>query len=401
MLFFQIILTLWQNIVLFFLEESSFFLFLFHKMLKSLVFFFDLSLPLPYFSKLNLFRKKNIFVFFIHQISFILLFISSFIILISFFLNSFSLLSLSFFFLNNHFPFCFRKNSSNYLLHMHALPLYVTLLFIHWFICCLFFLFGFSRFYPHVFSFSFFCFLCLWPSFNTSIWQHLHFWYFYSFVWHFYSFICFCMFILSLCLVFFVFQKKFSFLFLFLCVFEHSPFFCSDSLIPVFPLFFALIEYMSFLMILFDLVFLFRFFSFYIPFLNFFLKKKNWCFSRVSPFLFFQKEKFSFVFSPSSFSLLQKKDFLFGCSCWLILKLPFFISSLFPFQKLKKKIPTGMSPLPLHVLLSSSSVHMFYLLSLRVFSVLSPFSAIWNFLVLWLSLCFSVSIAFFAYFESL
>ena len=49
---------------------------------------------------------------------------------------------------------------------------------------------------------------------------------------------------------------------------------------------------------------------------------------------FFQREKMSFVFSPSyCFSLLQKKDFLFGCSCWLILKLPIFISSLFPSKK--------------------------------------------------------------------
>ena len=77
-----------RNIVLFFLERSSFFFSFFQKMLI-LAFFFDLSLPLPYFSKLNLFRKTclcfSFIKFFFHSS-----FISSLIFLISFFLNSFS-----------------------------------------------------------------------------------------------------------------------------------------------------------------------------------------------------------------------------------------------------------------------------------------------------------------------
>ena len=76
------------------------------------------------------------------------------------------------------------------------------------------------------------------------------------------------------------------------------------------------------------------------------------------------------MFSPSSFSLLQKKDFLFGCSCWLILKLPFFISSLFPFQKLKKKSLLEC----LLYLFISSFLHPLSTCSICCLSVFSRFS---------------------------
>ena len=108
------------------------------------------------------------------------------------------------------------------LFYMHALPLYVTNLFIDLFFCRLFFLFLFSRFYPHVFSFSFFCIL----SVKTSIWNFCivcHFTLLFDTFTALFVFAC-----LSLLSVLFFFTtKKFPFLFLFLCVFEHSPFLLS------------------------------------------------------------------------------------------------------------------------------------------------------------------------------
>ena len=61
-----------------------------------------------------------------------------------------------------------KPNSSNYPFHMHFVHPSVHLL-------PLFSLLVFS-FLPHVFSFSFFCFLCVWPLSKTPIWKLLHFW---------------------------------------------------------------------------------------------------------------------------------------------------------------------------------------------------------------------------------
>ena len=177
---------------------------------------------------------------------------------------------------------------------------------------------------------------------------------------------------LSFVSVFFL-QKGFHFC-CYSYVFLNILFFCSHSLISVFLsfLFFALIECMSFLMILCDLVFICLFFSFYI--LSSEKTKKSvflMCFS-----FFFQREKFSFVFSPSScFSLLQKKDFLFGCSCWLILKLPFFISSLFPSKKTFSTISLSECLLYLFI---SSFLHPLSTCSLCCLSGFSRFSHLFH-----------------------
>ena len=114
---------------------------------------------------------------------------------------------------------------------MHALPLCVLLLFIHFFICFSFFLLVFS-FLPHVFSFSFFCFLCLWPLSKTRIWKLLRFLSFHFFV----SFSSTKIHVFA-CLPFslFFFEKKFPFLIS--RVFWTLTLFCSLSSISVFPLF--------------------------------------------------------------------------------------------------------------------------------------------------------------------
>ena len=73
-----------------------------------------------------------------------------FIFLNSFFLSSVSLPSLSFVFWKTiSLPFCIKIKPCNCPFYMHSLPLYVLLLFIHLFICCLLY----SRFYHICFPF--------------------------------------------------------------------------------------------------------------------------------------------------------------------------------------------------------------------------------------------------------
>ena len=104
---------------------------------------------------------------------------------------------------------------------MHALPLCVLFVssFVHpsVHLLSLFSLFVFS-FLSHGFSFSFFCFLCVWPLSKTSIWKLLRFWSFYSFVSFSLNKKYMCLHVcLSLCLVFFV-LTSFFFTFLFISV---------------------------------------------------------------------------------------------------------------------------------------------------------------------------------------
>ena len=145
---------------------------------------------------------------------------------------------------------------------MHALPLCALLLFIHWFICCLFFLFLFSRFYHMCFIFL----SCVFSVYGlllkkTRIWQHLHFWSCYFFVSFFFrkqKIACLC----TLAFLSFFFEKKVSFLKSH--VFLNTNLFCSLCSISVFPLFLFL-----FFKILINLITLFLFLSFCIL-------KKTW-----------------------------------------------------------------------------------------------------------------------------
>ena len=147
-------------------------------MLNSLVFFFDLCLYL-----LNLFR-----LFFLSS-SFSFFFFSSllfyFLDLLLLELIILNLHFLYFFFFEQPFSFLFQKNSSNYPVHMHAFPLCVLLCssisssVVSFFSSC--FLVSIT-----CFSFSFLCFLCLWPPFKTSIWKLLHFCFFFLLVFFFF-----------------------------------------------------------------------------------------------------------------------------------------------------------------------------------------------------------------------
>ena len=129
---------------------------------------------------------SNFFVFLSSNFSFILfhtLIVLSFMFLISFFLSSVSVPSLSFTFLNNNFPsLLHQKNFSHYPFYMHVLPLHVLLVFIQLFICCLFSL---SRFYHICFPFLSYVF-CLWPLFKTCIWNFCNFLSVYLFCWAFF-----------------------------------------------------------------------------------------------------------------------------------------------------------------------------------------------------------------------
>ena len=170
------------NIVLFFLEGSSFFLFFFqNKVDKFRFLFWSFFASSVFFQNWISFEKHLCFSFikcFFHSS-----FISSLIFLISFFLNSFFLTFtfLSFFF-EQPFSFLFPTNSSNYPFYMHALPLCVLPFvqpLVH--LLSLFAILVFS-FLPHVLSFSFFCFLSVWPLSKTRIWKLLRFWSFNVFV---------------------------------------------------------------------------------------------------------------------------------------------------------------------------------------------------------------------------
>ena len=109
---------------------------------------------------------------------FIRFFVWPFIFLISFFLNSFCFASLSLTFFEQQVPFLFAsKTLQLFTFCMHALPLYVLLLFIDLFICCLFFSSCWTSsqicMFLHVRPFSqFFSFLCIllffWPFLNSS-----------------------------------------------------------------------------------------------------------------------------------------------------------------------------------------------------------------------------------------
>ena len=163
---------------------------------------------------------------------------------------------------------------------------------------------------------------------------------------------------------FFFSKKKFLFLFLFLCVFEHSLFllsffnFCFSFVSFFLPLL-NVCHFWWFSLIWFSFVF-------FLLLHTLFWKNKKFGVSRLFLLSFFQREKLSFVFSPSScFSLLQKKDFLFGCSCWLILKLPFFISSLFPSRK-------PFQQFPFWSVFFTSSFPPFFILCPHVLFVVSP-----------------------------
>ena len=116
--------------------------------------------------------------------------------------------------------------------YMHALPLYVNILFIHLFICCLFFLFLFSRFYHMCFPFLSCVFSVYDLLFKTSIWKicivcllTLLFGTFTA------LFVFACLSFLS-----FFLQKGFHFC-CYSCVFLNILLFCLHSLISVFPLF--------------------------------------------------------------------------------------------------------------------------------------------------------------------
>ena len=109
-----------------------------------------------------------------------------------------------------------------------------------WSSVCLFLLFLFSWFLSHVFSFSFFCFVCLSPLKKTSIWNFFYFViisfvFLTLFVGHFYKFLT-----LHVCFFSLSFpssrKKVYMFVVILLCFWTFS-FSCSLSWFSVFPLF--------------------------------------------------------------------------------------------------------------------------------------------------------------------
>ena len=119
-------------------------------MLNNFVFFFDLSLLLPYFEKLISFDSSFSFC------------ISSFIFLISFFLNSFFLTFTFFFFFDQPFSFCFKNQTLQLIPFTCMHYLFASSLrhpFVHPSVHLLsLFLFLFSRFYHMCFLFHSFVF---------------------------------------------------------------------------------------------------------------------------------------------------------------------------------------------------------------------------------------------------
>ena len=188
-----------------------------------------------------------------------------------------------------------------------------------------------------------------------------------SFDRHFYSFICFCMFVLSLCI--FCFFKKASFFVLIPVCFLNNLLFCPHSLISVFPLFlvFCPFECVPFLMILFDLVFLFGFFlsKKQTSFTYSLLKIKNSVFLVCFPFSFFKGRN-----CPLCFLLLPVFLFFRRRIFFLVVRVDSFWSFLFylftfPIQKPFQKLPFWN-------VFFSSSFPPFFILCPHVLFVVSP-----------------------------
>ena len=299
--------------------------------------------------------------------------------------------------------------------------LFMSSIFIHLFICCLFFLFSFSLSYHMCFPFLS-CFLCLWPLLKTSIWNFCTFWLFCVLVGHFDKFLRFCMFVLSLCL--FV-IKKFLFCF-YSPVFLNMILFCSLSWTSVSPFF--LHFYCPFWIfffwekIPFDLIILFlpffyfltlntpilstknmnflNSFRFYCLFFCFFFQKK--CFPCVSLFHFFKGRNISLCFLfLLVFLFFRNKRFFSENLCFLSFNFLFLSLHFFHQKNLFNIFPFRMSSLPLYFLLLfllyrlvvlfclSAFPHFFHL-----FFALFEFRFPWSFIVA----LFSLSITFFAEF---
>ena len=240
--------------------------------------------------------------------------------------TQFSLPSLSWV-CEQQFPF-FLCHFWNYPFYMHAIPLYVLLLFIHLFICCLFFLFWFSLFYPICFPFLS-CFLCLWPLLRTSIWNFCIFWLFTFWLSTFSNFFVFAC--LSFLSVFFFFNFfYYSSLFLNMILFCSLSWTYVSSLFLHFycPFWFFLGVKILFALIILFLPFLFSHFTYF----NFFNKNMIfWILSVFTVSFFLWKRKsvshlFLFlIFSKGEIFLCVFSFFLFFSSsqknCFIIEKL--------------------------------------------------------------------------------
>ena len=300
-------------------------------------------------------------------------FLSSFFRLILNFLDLFLLeliiFTFTFFcFFEQKFPFCRKKPFSNDPF-LHACVTSLCDPFVHPFVhlLSLFFLLVFS-FLPHVFYFSFFCFLCLWLLLKTSIWNFCIvciFTLLFGTCTALFVFAC-----LSFLSVLFFFKKKFPFLF-YSCVFLNI------------------------------LLFLLSFFNFCFSFVYFFCPYWMHVFFDDSLWLGFPFSFFLLLHTLFSFSLFPKGEnflsvfsfFLFfssseeGFSLWSFVLTHLEASFFYLFIFFKKSFLECLL-----YLFISSFLHLLSTCSICCLSVFSRFSHLFPpfkiFLVLWFSLCF-------------
>ena len=289
-------LTIWQNHAVFFMEGSSFFLDFWESFVSffSIIFFKNSSVLKKWIS-FDFFCVFLCYKFFFRPFFITSCFCSSrfaftsffipfivwpFIFLISFFLNSFFFSFTFFDFFEQQVPFLFAaKTLQLFTFCMHALPLYVLLLFIDLFICCLFFLFLLSL------------------SMRNTYLTLLHFRKLFTFLWDlcfFFQFFLFCVYSL---------------------VFLDILLFCSLSWTSVFRVFLFLLSFLN-------VSFFFEnslWFDYLFSALFFF--STTTFFTELFPCLlspFFEKGPFSFFL----FFHFIRENFVIENLCWLILKLP-------------------------------------------------------------------------------